>query len=211
MDPDAHGQLRSQGQEVLGSARCISRCCSSASRAVFFSGGSPDSSFSQAAPGQLPVLLRPLGLLLPGPPPLGDQGDWKAAGDCDGDGRILLFLDLGGWGDGAAVDAGGQAQGRTQAAWVRTTCCGPQPASRQREPPKLWFQPSLQLLSDSCLELVGIAEATLLLHSWGYPLHILGAQREGSAGDGHGQVQSLVISHHGFLLMTSTRPPLLSH
>lgn len=30
------------------SARCMSRCCSSATRAIFFSGGSPDSSFSRS-------------------------------------------------------------------------------------------------------------------------------------------------------------------
>ena len=46
------------------------------------------------------------------------------------------------------------------------------------------------IAADGCLELVGVAEATLLTLLGVQVLHILGSQHEGSTGDGCGQVQS---------------------
>ena len=112
---------------------------------------------SEAAPGQPPVLLLPLGLLLPGPPPLGDQGDWQAAGDCDGDGHILLFLDLGGWGDGAAVGAGGQAQGGHRQLGRGQHAVGPSRQVGKEGAPKALVLALPPIAVDGCLELVGVA------------------------------------------------------
>ena len=118
------------------------------------------------------MLLRPLGLLLPGPPPLGDQGDWQAAGDCDGDGHILLFLDLGGWGDGAAVGAGGQAQGGHRQLGRGPHAVGPGRQVGKEGAPKALVPALPPIAADGCLELVGVAEATLLTLLGVQVLHI---------------------------------------
>ena len=90
------------------------------------------------------------------------QGDWQAAGDRDGDGRTLLFLDLGGWGDGAAVGAGGQAQGGHRQLGRGRHAVGPCQRVGKEGAPKALAPALPPIAVDDCLELVGVAEATAL-------------------------------------------------